>query len=489
MHSRPPFFPVVGWGGRSSGRRSSGGWGRGISRRRRAAWTGADAEAGARGGLELGGARPGEGRTRGSAGAAGARDLPAAAHGLDRGRRGGRGSGRRTAWTGAAAEGGARGGLELGGARLGQGRTRGIAGGGVQGGLHGKGRGFASINFLIYRMDGDQSFLDTVGFGYSQTQPESPIGEQATPSTQHQATPSTQRSAITEKGKSNKGKNWSSDEDKVLIAARANTSMDIVGTDQNRETYWARISEYYNTHKESSWPERNANAINCRYTLINRETAKFCGCLQQILNLEESGRTIQEKTNDAHLLFKEMDIKRKKPFTLMHCYVEFSKYPKWQTRELETSVKKQKKTIDASPGTATNDPADASSVRTDATSASTDALEHEKRPDGVKKEKLRRGKADDSACKLSLETVWAQKQEKDELKETARNVRYAQQFELRKEEIALKKKEDARNERDDARKLFELDERIMLMDTSGMTDVQKQFYQAKQNEILARRLE
>ena len=145
-------------------------------------------------------------------------------------------------------------------------------------------------------MDADQSFLDTLGFGYMQTQPESPIGEQATPSTQHQATPSThQRSAIIEKGKSNKGKNWSSDEDKVLIAAWANTSLDIVGTDQNRDAYWDRISEYYNTHKESSWPERNANAINCRYTTINRETSKFCGCLQQILNRQESGRTIEEK--------------------------------------------------------------------------------------------------------------------------------------------------------------------------------------------------
>ena len=133
------------------------------------------------------------------------------------------------------------------------------------------------------QMDTDQSFLDTLGFGYTQTQLESPIGEQATPSTQH-------RSAITEKGKSNKGKNWSSDEDKVLIAAWANTSLDIVGTDQNRDAYWDRISEYYNTHKESSWPERTANAINCRYTTINRET-----CLQQILNRQESGRTIQEK--------------------------------------------------------------------------------------------------------------------------------------------------------------------------------------------------
>uniref|UniRef100_A0A453QFT5 No apical meristem-associated C-terminal domain-containing protein n=1 Tax=Aegilops tauschii subsp. strangulata TaxID=200361 RepID=A0A453QFT5_AEGTS len=42
----------------------------------------------------------------------------------------------------------------------------------------------------------------------------------------------------------------------------------------------------------------------------------------------------------------------------MHCYIEFAKYPKWQTRELETSLKKQKKTIDGSPGTATNDPSE-----------------------------------------------------------------------------------------------------------------------------------
>ncbi|KAE8815068.1 hypothetical protein D1007_07572 [Hordeum vulgare] len=208
--------------------------------------------------------------------------------------------------------------------------------------------------------------------------------------------------------------------------------------DQNRDTYWARISEYYNRQKESSWPEQNDNAINCPYTFINRETSKFCGFLQQILNRQESGRTIEEKTNDAHIMFKEMDPTKKKPFTLMHCYIEFSKYPKWQTRELETSVKKQKKTIDAGPGTATNDPADASLVRTDATSIRTDALKHEKRPDGVKKDK--RGKADDIASKLSLETVWAAKQEKDEVKEAARNARYAQQLELRKEEIALKRR-------------------------------------------------
>jgi hypothetical protein len=29
----------------------------------------------------------------------------------------------------------------------------------------------------------DENFFDTVGFGYTQTQPDSPIGEQPTPST------------------------------------------------------------------------------------------------------------------------------------------------------------------------------------------------------------------------------------------------------------------------------------------------------------------
>ena len=32
-------------------------------------------------------------------------------------------------------------------------------------------------------MDGDEGFLETMGFDYAETQPQSPIGEQTTPST------------------------------------------------------------------------------------------------------------------------------------------------------------------------------------------------------------------------------------------------------------------------------------------------------------------
>jgi hypothetical protein len=44
-------------------------------------------------------------------------------------------------------------------------------------------------------MDNVENFFDTVGFGYTQTQPDSPIGEQPTPSTQHHAPTITENAA------------------------------------------------------------------------------------------------------------------------------------------------------------------------------------------------------------------------------------------------------------------------------------------------------
>ena len=75
--------------------------------------------------------------------------------------------------------------------------------------------------------------------------------------------------------------------------------------------------------------------------------------------------------------------------------------------------------------------------------------------------------------------MWAQKIEKDDIKEATKIARYARAFELQEKQIALQ-------EKGDARKQFELDEKIMLMDTSHMSDAQKQFYKNKQDEIIAR---
>ncbi|XP_051218048.1 glutathione S-transferase T3-like [Lolium perenne] len=320
----------------------------------------------------------------------------------------------------------------------------------------------------------DIGFLDMLNGGsgevnWSGTQYSSPISEQEKMSTPDVSVVSASAFAKSKQKKaktpSTKGKTWSSDEDKVLIAAWGNTSLDAVtGTHQNSSCYWNRILDYYNLHKDPSWPERNYNAVNCRFTVISAATSKFCGCLQQILNLNESGRTLNQKQTDAELLYMSLD-PEKKPFKLMHCYVEFEKYPKWAT--CTVPQKKQKKTSDASPGSTSND---------EDFVVCTDALENEKRPRGTKYAKEQRDKASDgSAVKLSLETVWVQKLEKDDIKEAAKSARYALAFELQKKQIELKEtedarqeREDARQEREDARKQFELEEKIMLTDTSGM---------------------
>lgn len=83
-------------------------------------------------------------------------------------------------------------------------------------------------------------------------------------------------------------------------------------------------------------------------------------------------------------MYKTKDPKGR-PFTLVHCYLELEKFPKWQTR---SSQKKQKKTSDASLGTTCTD---------DDIGAHTDDLETEKRPLGTKREKERRRKGKASA--------------------------------------------------------------------------------------------
>ncbi|EMS66223.1 hypothetical protein TRIUR3_00580 [Triticum urartu] len=244
-------------------------------------------------------------------------------------------------------------------------------------------------------MEGDESFLGMLNFGVSTQVPDSPVGEQESPMLP------TQETSTTVKGKSTKGKNWSIEEDDLLVAAWVHTSLDaLIGTDQTSNSYWGRIYDYYSTRKKVSWP--------------------------QILNRNQSGVTIAQQQAQALVLYQSKDPK-KRPFTLMHCWLVLEKHPKWENRVISKGPqKKQKKTSDASPGTTSND---------EGFERCTNALETETRPDGNKREKTRLQKAKASASdafspKLSLENVWAQKLEKAEVKEATKNARYERAFEL-----------------------------------------------------------
>ncbi|XP_037432940.1 glutathione S-transferase T3-like [Triticum dicoccoides] len=268
---------------------------------------------------------------------------------------------------------------------------------------------FGSLSLDMFRMEGDESFLGMLNFGVSTQVPDSPVGEQESPMLP------TQKTSTTVKGKSTKGKNWSIEEDDLLVAAWVHTNLDaLIETDQTSNSYWGRIYDYYSTRKKVSWPVRVQNALNCRWTTINEQVSKFCGYYQQILNRNQSGVTIAQQQAQALVLYQSKDPK-KRPFTLMHCWLVLEKHPKWENRVISKGPqKKQKKTSDASPGTTSND---------EDFERCTDALETETRPDGNKREKTHLQKAKASASdafspKLSLENVWAQKLKKAEVKVT-----------------------------------------------------------------------
>jgi hypothetical protein len=91
--------------------------------------------------------------------------------------------------------------------------------------------------------------------------------------------------------KSQKSKNFSPDEDCLLVSAWLNTSKDpITGVEQQTKQFWARLHAYF--------VENGGNLNNCsqisissRWQEINREIGKFVGFVTQIENRQQSEMT------------------------------------------------------------------------------------------------------------------------------------------------------------------------------------------------------
>jgi hypothetical protein len=91
--------------------------------------------------------------------------------------------------------------------------------------------------------------------------------------------------------KSQRSKNFSPEEDCLLVSACLNTSKDpITGVEQQTKQFWARVHSYFienggnlNNHSQIS--------ISSRWQEINKEVGKFVGFVTQIENRQQSGMT------------------------------------------------------------------------------------------------------------------------------------------------------------------------------------------------------
>ena len=93
--------------------------------------------------------------------------------------------------------------------------------------------------------------------------------------------------------KSQRKKNFSVEEDKLIVYAWLNTSKDaITGNEQQGGAFWQRILQYFELHV-GNHGERSQSSIKTRWSDINAKCSKFVGFHSQIESLRQSVHTEQ----------------------------------------------------------------------------------------------------------------------------------------------------------------------------------------------------
>nr|POE99806.1 hypothetical protein CFP56_18273 [Quercus suber] len=98
----------------------------------------------------------------------------------------------------------------------------------------------------------------------------------------------------TSKKKITRGINFSPEEDKLLVFAWLNTSVNLVyGNEQHKTTFYGKVAKYFKNHKTDS--TRSISSLTSQWGVINRETVKCCVSSTKIEAKNESGTTAEMK--------------------------------------------------------------------------------------------------------------------------------------------------------------------------------------------------
>ncbi|KAH7844205.1 hypothetical protein Vadar_025453 [Vaccinium darrowii] len=264
--------------------------------------------------------------------------------------------------------------------------------------------------------------------------------------------------------KKSRGVNFTVDEDNMLVSAWLNTSLDAVhGNDQKNHTFWKRIWECYHSHK-TFVSERNEVSLLNRWHTIQKLTNKFCGYLAQIESMHQSGTTEDDKITRAKEMYREFN--KGVPFQLEHCWNLLKHQPKWAVQCEKNKPKRARSGAALSPELI--DPED------DIPNDTVDPME---RPTGTKLEKKKKiNEQASAAVVVVLNAMQEERKITSEKKLQMLDKSYALQVEKNRIEGDKVRLEQLKEE-----------EKIMTMNTIGMTPMLQEYYHQRQTEILESR--
>jgi hypothetical protein len=143
-----------------------------------------------------------------------------------------------------------------------------------------------------------------------------------------------------------KRKNFEAEEEVVLCQAYLRVGIDSeVGTSQAGTTFWGRVTAYYNANCPEGFDTRPLRSLETKWSTIQHEVSKFCGCVAKVQDLNRSGTNEEDDISTAKELYQNTHVTKGirdfKPFKYLHCWRVLSKEPKWQSHRSSSRVSKQ----------------------------------------------------------------------------------------------------------------------------------------------------
>ncbi|PON33036.1 No apical meristem-associated, C-terminal domain containing protein [Parasponia andersonii] len=278
-----------------------------------------------------------------------------------------------------------------------------------------------------------------------------------------------------------RGKSFTNNQDVAICNAWLAIVQDpVVGNLQTSNNFWDRVLEHYtkNANDESI---RSRISIISRWGRIMRSCNKFRRHLTQIENRRQSGMTEAKMVLQAKQLYIEIE---KKKFIFDHCWEILKQSVKWQDLAAEERKNATISTINDFPHSSS--PSKVLGIPVSQYSNTKRLICMKAEKESQKKSNLVVDSTSSSClCDLMFEFN-KQSSEAQELKAVyeerkLRLLEEANERERRKAELELKIMVE-KNDREQK----EMDDKIMMMDTSGMDSRTRAYFDHRKAEILAK---